>query len=359
MIVVGVDAHKDSHTAAALDQQTARVLADREVAARRAGHEVLLAWARGLDAERIWAIEDCRNMSGGLERLLVRAGETVLRVPPKLMAAQRKAARSYSKSDPIDAAAIARAAIREPNLPQARLAGPEREIALLADHRDDLVQEGTRYQSRLRWHLHELDPALEPPARGMAKPTNLDRLARRLSRMEQTAQVRICRELVTRVRELAKRAAQLERELAQLVAAQAPALLELPGCGTICAARILAEVAGINRFSSDAQLALYAGVAPLEASSGRRRRHRLNRAGNRQLNRALHIIAVTQGRVHAPAKTYIARRIADGKTNREALRALKRHLARVIFRILTLAAPTTSRPPSTTIAGSAPMTCLT
>lgn len=356
MIVVGVDAHRDSHTAAAVDGRTAVLIDERTVAARRPGHEDLLVWGRGLDAERVWAIEDARNMSGGLERLLLEHGERVLRVAPKLMASQRKAARQFGKSDSIDALAVARAAIREPRLPEATLAGPEREIKLLADHRDDLVQEGTRHQRRLRWHLHELDPELAPAARSLSNPAVLDRVSRRLARREQSAQVRVCRELIRRIRELARRAKELARELAGLVRAHNPALLQLPGCGVLTAARILAEVGDARRFANDAQLASYAGVAPLDASSGRQQRHRFNRAGNRQLNRAIYIIAITQARVHAPAREYLARRVAQGKTNREALRALKRHLIRSVWRALT-SSPNTPKPPA--LPGSAPTTCLT
>lgn len=339
MIVVGVDAHSQTHTAAAVNGQTGEQLAVKEVRAREPGHHVLLAWARQLGAERVWALEDCRNLSGGLERLLLSAGERVLRVPPKLMATERKKVRSFGKSDAIDALAVARAAIREPDLPEARAPGAERELGLLSDHRDDLIQEGTRYQRRLRWHLHEIDPDLAPAARGVAKNANLDRLARQLARMPQGAQVRICRELIRRIRELAKRVSGLDRELAVLVREQKTGLLELPGCGTITAARILAEVAGIDRFATEARLASYAGVAPLDASSGRQKRHRLNRSGNRQLNRAIFTIALTQIRIHPPARDYMARRISEGKTHREALRALKRQLIRTIYRILNDARP--------------------
>src|SRR6266568_6370888 len=154
MIVVGVDAHSQTHTAAALNAQTAVKLDVLSVFARPAGHEQLLDWAQALDRERLWALEDCRTLSGGLERYLLSAGERVVRVPPKLMAAARKSQRSYGKSDPIDAEAVARAAIREPNLPAAQLAGPEREIRLVIDHRDNLLEDSTRHQRRLRQHLH-------------------------------------------------------------------------------------------------------------------------------------------------------------------------------------------------------------
>lgn len=338
MIVIGVDAHSQTHTAAAVNRLTAERLAVLEVPARAAGHAQLLAWAGQFDSERVWAIEDCRQFSGVLEQFLVAAGERVLRVPPKLMASERKTARSFGKSDPIDALAVARAAIREPDLPEAPPDGPERELRLLSDHRDDLVQEATRWQRRLRGHLHQLDPDLVPALRGMAKARNLDRVTRRLARMPQGAQVRICRELVRRIRELARAISAVDRELAAWLRDRHTPLLEIPGCGTITAARILAEVADVHRFATEARLASYAGVAPLDASSGRQKRHRLNRTGNRRLNRALYTIALTQIRIHPPAKDYFARRLAEGKTRKEALRALKRQLIRTIY--AALAAPT-------------------
>jgi len=334
MMLIGVDAHKATHTAAAVNRQTAELLDQATVDATPAGHEQLLAWATAIDADRVWAIEDCRNLSSGLERVLLQAGERVLRVPPKLMASQRKSERTFSKSDPIDALAIARAAIREPRLPQAALPGIEQEIGFLVDHRDDLIKDASGHQRRLRWHLHQLDPEFDIALRTLNQPATLDRVARWLKRQPQSAQVRISRELVTRIRELHRRATAIARELAELVKQTNPELLAITGCGTLCAAIIIAEVAGIKRFANDAQLAAYAGVAPLDASSGRQQRHRLNRTGNRRLNRALHIIAVTQVRIHPPAIEYYARRKADGKTNREALRALKRHLARTIYNTL-------------------------
>ena len=338
MIVIGTDPHKQSHTAAALDARTAAQLDSLTVKARDAGHERLLAWARGLDDERVWAIEDCRHVSGGLERFLLRSGERVVRVAPKLMAGARKSARDFGKSDPLDADAVARAAIREgaERLPQARLSGPEREIALLLDHREDLVAERTRMQTRLRWLLHDIDPEIEIRERSLDQASTLKSLAARLRRMRLSTEVRICRELVRRCAELSRHANELERELRPLVKQQAPQLLAFPGCGTLTAAKLIAEVAGIERFRSDAKFAKLAGVAPLDASSGKQQRHRLNRTGNRQLNLALHRIAITQARIHAPARSYLARREAEGKTRKEALRALKRHLARHVHRLLSV-----------------------
>ncbi|WP_211233078.1 transposase [Solirubrobacter soli] len=120
--------------------------------------------------------------------------------------------------------------------------------------------------------------------------------------------------------------------------------MNIPGCGVITAARILAEVAGVERFRTDAQLALYAGAAPIEASSGKRRRYRLNRRGNRRLNSALYVIVLTQARIHPPARAYLARRRQEGKTTAEAIRALKRHLIRHIFHVLMQARATAAPP---------------
>jgi transposase len=334
VIVIGVDPHKQTHTAAVVAADVGELRGERTVKARQAGHEQLLSWARSLADERVWALEDCRHVSVSLERFLLQRGEQVVRVPPKLMAGARRAARQRGKSDAIDALAVARAYLREPELPVAQLEGATRELRLLSDHREDLVAERTRIQQRLRWHLHELEPELELPAACLSRRCWLERLARRLARREQTAQVRICQELVSRCRELSRRVDELESEIAALVRAQAPALLELPGCGVLTAAKLLGETAGATRFATDSKLAMHAGAAPLPASSGARQRHRLSRSGNRQLNCALHRIAVAQGRVHPPARAYLARKEGEGHSRKEALRCLKRHLARVVYRTL-------------------------
>jgi transposase len=336
MIVIGADTHKATHTCAAVEGATGRLAGELTAAARKPGFAELLAWGRGLDPERVWAIEDCRHVSGALERFLVAAGERVVRVPPKLMGESRRAERSAGKSDPIDALAVARAALREgpETLPAAHLDEGALQIKLLLDHREDIVGSRSADQQRLRWHLHDLWPELELPADCLDRPSWLDRLARRLSRAEQDARVRVARELVVEIRRRTRRAKELEAEIAALVAEQAPALLELKGCGALTAAKLLAETAGAARFASEAKFARLAGVAPVPASSGARSRHRLDRGGNRQLNCALHRIAVCQGRVHPPAREFLARKQAEGKSRREALRCLKRHLARRVWRLL-------------------------
>ena len=146
--------------------------------------------------------------------------------------------------------------------------------------------------------------------------------------------MQIARELVNRCRSLTRSIEELNQQLEQRAAALAPALLELPGCGAITAAKLLAEIGPISRFKTDAQLARHSGLAPLQASSGKSQRHRLDRGGNRQLNAALYRIAITQSRYHPAARAYLERKQAEGKSKREAIRCLKRLLARTVFNTL-------------------------
>jgi transposase len=328
---VGIDPHKQTHTAVAVDGATGEVRGERTVRARSGGYEQLVAWARVLDDERVFAVEDCRHVSGGLERHLIARGERAVRVAPKLMAAHRRTDRTFGKSDPIDARAVAMAALRHPDLPEARLAGPEREIGLLAAHREDLVAERTRACNRLRWLVHDLDPDLVPARGVLDRDVALTRLAGALACLSGSVEVEICLELVERIGQINLRERELVRRIEALVREVAPALLEIPGCAALTAAKLLAEIANVDRFRTEARFAMHAGAAPLQASSGGSHRHRLNRHGNRQLNAALHRIAITQLRVHDPAKAFVARKRSQGMSNREALRCLKRQLARVVY----------------------------
>jgi transposase len=328
MIVIGVDSHKRSHTAVAVDG-TGRKLAERTVGTTSAGHLELVRWA-GRFETRTFALEDCRHLSRRLSTDLLVAGERVIRVPPKLMAGARRSSREPGKSDPIDALAVARAALRE-DLPVATLDGPEREVRLLVDHREDLVAERTRAQNRLRWHLHELDPGSEPVARSLDRAVVLATLEDRLATVPGTVG-RIARELVGRIRELTVAINDLEREIGRLVAGLAPSLLALTGCGPLTAAKLVGETAGIGRFRSRAAFARHNGSAPLPVWSGNTIRHRLSRTGNRQLNVALHRIAITQLQREGPGKTYLEHRRGQGDTKTEAIRALRRRISDEVFR---------------------------
>jgi len=331
MVIVGIDTHKRTHTAVAIEA-SGQKLDQITVPATTAGALTLLDWAARW-AERRWAIEDCRHLSRRLEGDLLRAGESVVRVYPKLMAGARRIGREPGKSDPIDALAVARAALREPDLPIARLDGPERDIRLLTDHRDDLVATRTAMENRLRWHLHELWPGQEPPARSLARASVLAAVDDLLAGSGSTG-AGIARELVALIRTLTSAIERLEREIRALVAPLAPTLLLLEGCGWLGAAKLIGETAGITRFRSRAAYARHNGSAPVPVWSGNVVRHRLNRGGNRQINLALHRIAITQLRVGAEGRTYFEHRLAVGDTRTEALRALRRRISDEVYRRL-------------------------
>jgi transposase len=373
MIVIGTDTHKKTHTCGAVDALTAAARGELTAPARKGSFGKLLVWARALDSDRVWAIEDCRHVSGAFERFLVARGERIVRVAPKHMAGARRAARERGKSDSIDAFSIARAALREglETLPQAHLDGAALDIRLLSDHRDDLVGARTQDQQRLRWHLHDMWPEFEIPNGALDSGKWLGKASRRLARAEQTTRVRVARDLVRQIAARTIRIRELERELAGLVATYAPQLLAERGCGALTAAKLIGQIAGADRFSTDAKLARTGGAAPIPASSGQTKRHRLDRGGNRQLNCALHRLAINKGKWDPDTAAYLVRKQAEGKSRKEALRCLKRHLARRVWKLLHnpsdhTATSTAPIPPPRTnttdvIVGTAPATmpCLT
>ena len=363
MIVIGADTHKSTHALAAVDANTGQLLSEREVPAKEQGHLDALRWARELGQEIVWAIEDCRHVSQHLEHALITAGERVVRVAPKLMGASRRGEREPGKSDQIDARAIARAVLREglERFPAAFLDEAAMEIRLLCDHREALVNERIRLTNRLRWNLVILDPNLEAtiPARKLDYPGQLERITRRLRALPQSARVRIAKEQAKRIRVLAREAEAIKRELRDLIKTHNPQLLDETGCGPLTAAILIGQTAGAERFPTDAQFARMAGVAPIPVSSGRRDRHRLDRGGNRQLNRALHIIAITRGRRDPASRAYLERKEAEGKSRMESLRCLKRLLARRFHQLLLRPPEAATARPATLGPALAPMRCLT
>src|SRR5829696_1100498 len=353
MIVLGADTdtHKRSHTIAAVAAATGELVGEQTIQVGRRGFGALLRWARGFGGERVWALEDCRHVSGSLERFLIERGERVLRIPTHLSAGARKSARQRGKSDAIDALNVARAALQEglDTFPAAHLDGPEFDLRLLVDHRERLVRHRVELNSTLQWHLHDLWPELRLPGGALFSKKWSTRISRRLARAEQTMRVRIARDELRRLRELTLAVRQLEREITGLVTRIAPQLLDQPGFGPLIAAKLVGEIAGAQRFATAAKLARAAGVAPIPASSGNTQRQRLDQGGNRQINAALHRVIVTRARCHQPTRDYIARRRTEGKSTREAIRCLKRYLTRQIWRLLQPPnpAPGTAPHPST------------
>jgi len=235
MIVIGADTHKGSHALAAVDEGTGRVRGGREIKADDAGHLAAVRWARGLDEERVWAIEDCRACSRRLEQALLAAGERVVRVPPHRMGASRKGEREPGKSDEIDALAVARAVVGDgvEQFPVAYLDERAMEIRLISDHRGDLVADRTRTVNRLRWHLLELCPELERSIKrgALNQARVLDRVDRALRKLPAGARVRIAREQVLAIRGVTRQIDQLQAALLELVKAHRPKLLVEMGCG--------------------------------------------------------------------------------------------------------------------------------
>lgn len=329
MIMIGTDSHKRTHTLVALDV-VGRKVAEKTLPATTEGHLAIVAWAAQWP-EVTFALEDCRTMTRRLERDLLGAGQRIRRVPTRLMAGARRAGRQPGKSDPIDAEAVALAALRHPDLPTAELDGPTRELRLLVEHRKDLVAERVRIQNRLRWHLRELDPTLAIPATALRRFVVMDALTERLANHPGMV-ARLARELLARCRELTVAINALQAELGAIVRRIAPTLLAVPGCGVLGAAVIVGETAGAHRFRSKDAYARFTGTAPVPVWSGATEgRVRLNRGGNRALNTALHMIAITQARGVGPGKDYMDKVQAVGKTRTEATRLLRRRLSDVAF----------------------------
>lgn len=351
MVVLGVDPHKKTHTIVAADDLGQR-LSTITVTATAAGHLKLFRWVRRFPQRR-WAVEDGRHVSGRLVRDLLAAGEQVTWVPTKLMAGARAGARTRGKSDPIDALAVARAALREPDLPAAHLDEQCLDLRLLVDHREHLVAERTRHINRLRWHLVDLDPDLEPPSKTLTRPKVLGRLLEELDQLPAGVRRDLAVEIAERILADTVRINELEHEITDIVTPLAPALLAIVGISALTAAKLLGEVAGIDRFATPAKLANHAGTACIPVWSSNTERHRLNRGANRQLNCAVHRVAITQVRHHQPAKTLFERHRTSGDTKAGAYRVVKRHLVDVIYRAMKADAQAREPGPSASIAPAA------
>jgi transposase len=336
MVVVGADVHKRTHTFVAVDD-VGKQLGQLTVEATTPEHGKALSWARTQFGDGLTcAIEDCRHLSARLERDLLTAGQPVVRVPPKMMAKVRASARTRGKSDPIDALAVARAFLREPDLPIASHDEVSRELKLLVDRRETLVGQRTATINSLLWRVHELDSGKAPKPRSPDLPKHQNLLRDWLDTLSGIV-AELARDDLADIIELTRRTKQLQQRITRLAEQTAPTLIALPGCGALTAAKLVGEAAGITRFTTEAKFARHAGVAPIPVWSGNTAgRVRMTRTGNRQLNAALHRIAVTQIRLTGSlGQVYYEKNKTAGMSNRKALRCLKRRLARVVFHHLT------------------------
>jgi transposase len=330
MAVIGIDTHKRTLAACALDDLGV-VIAEHRFDADPAGFAELLTWIRAISPAAMIGVEGSSSYGAGAARYLVAAGLEVREVPPHLSRRERGRTRRAGKSDPGDALAIARVTLREAELPPVRLDDRAEELGLLVDARDAVIAQQTRARNQLHAHLVVLAPGYGRTAAQLVSARQLAAIERLLAPLDGT-RASLARDLVAEVQGLGSRADELATRIGRLVAGHP--LLQLHGIGAITAARLVAEAGDVRRFRSPDAFAMLAGVAPIPASSGQMRRMRLNRGGNRRLNRALYTVALAQAFTHPPAKAYIARKRLAGKSWAEALRCLKHRIARPVFRLL-------------------------
>jgi transposase len=337
VIIVGIDAHSRSHAAAAIDEQ-GRLLDGIEVGAGRGGLAKLSAWIEELPEPRLVAIENARGYGLPIAQSLLAQGEELVDVPATLTCDGRRSSGQRGKHDRGDALVVARIALRdEQRLPRLDATVLDDELKLLADARDQLIVEAGRWRNRAHALLRVAAPGYQAKTGPLASAGCVRRaraIARRASAHD-PVRGRLAVQALDRLTALERDAAKLEREIRELLRVRGCVhLLAIRGVGPILAATILGETRGIARFRSAAAFAAHTGTAPVPASSGRVRRHRLNRGGNRQLNRALYTIAMVQARWDPDARAYLERKLAEGKSAAEARRCLKRHLANVVYRAL-------------------------
>lgn len=332
MITIGVDPHKSSHTAEAIDgtetiHGQVRVIADRRQVER------LVAWATPFP-ERCWGVEGANGVGRLLAQQLVAAGENVVDVPATLAARVRVLASGRSdKTDEHDAAAVAVAALRHPGLRVVAVEDHTAVLHLLAERRTQLVAGRTQALCRLHAVLRSLVPGGAKRSLSVPQATTVLRGIRPVTAINIERKA-LARDLLAEIRTIGARIKAIDGRIVVAVRVSGSSLTEIPGVGHVLAAKILGIVGDVARFPTRARFAAYAGVSPIEASSGAHVRHRLNRRGNRQLNYAIHMIAVTQ-RAHAgPGRDYFERKLAEGKSPAEARRCLKRQIANVVYRHL-------------------------
>ena len=331
-VMIGVDPHKASSTAAALDEH-GQLLGQQRDPATLDGYRLLHRWA-GRWPQRCWAVEGAHGIGRALAQRLVGDGEQVVDVPAKLAARVRVLSVGHGrKSDPDDAVSVAVAARNAPSLRQVGVEDQAVVLHLLTKRRQDLVAARTQTINRLHRLLMDLVPG------GARRNLTAKRAAALLAAVTPAGAPAVTRwelatELVADVRQLEERIATVEARIKIAVAQSNTTLLELFGVGPVLAARFLGEVGDIGRFPTKHHFAAHTGTAPLEASSGQVIRHRLSRAGDRKLNHALYMMAMVQVRRPSAGQAYYRRKLAEGKSPREALRCLKRRLSDAVYRCL-------------------------
>src|SRR5262245_1784655 len=334
-VIIGIDPHKATHVAVAIDGAE-RPIARLEVVADWCQTDRLVAWAAPFGDERTWAIESADGLGKLLSQQLLAAGEQVVDVPPTLSSRVRLlGSTKAAKNDDNDALSTAIAGLRHCGLRAVRRDDHTTVLRLLVGRYDDLIALRTQAACRLHAMLRGL------VAGGAGRRIKADRAASMLEGVRSddpvgAARKRLAGELLSDIRRLDRDLATIRHQITDAVVESGTNLVELHGVGSVVAALILAHVGDPARFPTPARFASYNGTAPIEASSGPRKRHRLNPRGNRKLNHAMHMIAVTQIRHDTPGRVYYDRKLAEGKTKKEALRALKRRISDAVWRQLQI-----------------------
>ncbi|MBA2560710.1 MAG: IS110 family transposase [Propionibacteriales bacterium] len=334
MVTVGIDPHKHVHVAVAIDASGRQI--GKPLTVKNGPHLIigLLTWVRSISdgASVTWAIEDGRGFARRLADGLLLAGQEVIWVPTRLMMAHRKLlAATGAKSDPVDAAAAAHAAIATPDLDRHRIDERVRELRVLVDHRADLVKRRTMVINQLKSQLHLW---LDYTPGDLLRVKSVASLTALLHDVPLGSQVRhALGDMLGEVADLNRRVRELDITIKQLVGPLAPTLLQITGISYNSAAVLVAEIGDITRFSSSAKLARYCGCAPIPVYSSDKERYRLHRGGNRRLNSVLYTAALVQKR-HNRAAQKLLEHHQPAKGTRGARRILQRHLVDVVYRAM-------------------------
>jgi transposase len=324
-----MDPHKRSATIEVIDKHE-KILAQGRYGTDTDGYQQMLAVGRRFP-DRVWAVEGCAGIGRHIAQRLVADGETVLDVAPKLSARVFDTGQGR-KTDPVDAHSVAVAGLRSPGIRQVVADDVTVALRLLVDRRDELGRARTEVVSRIHVLLLELIPGGAKKFLTRGQASYLLRSAPQPVGIVAQTRSNLARELIEDLTVIDAKIRAANKQLRQLVAATGSSVCELNGIGPSGAARLLGDIGDISRFRTAGHFASWNGTAPIEASSGDQKRHRLSRAGNRRINRVLHIMAIVQLRHDTPGRAYYRRRCAEGKTAMEAIRALKRHLSDVIYR---------------------------
>jgi len=331
-VAIGVDPSKSSLAVAAVDP-LGRVLGTGEFSNDPRGHRALLGWVHERGPDRVIGIECSLSYGATLSRVLLRSGEDVREVPTTLTHRQRRRRGSQGKSDLVDSVAIARIVASGEVLPSAHRLEVLADLRALVEYRDQLVRARTQVANRTHADLVNILPGYERQVPNLRAKVHRA-TARSLLRRDRSVRAELVRKRLGELSRLEREIAAMDRRIRATVRKTGTSLTSIPGVGPFIAAKILGEVGDPSRVRSKPAFAVLSGTAPLSASSGQVQRHRLNRGGNRQLNWALHYIALVQCRIMPDAQAYMDRQREAGKSHKEAMRCLKRHLSNVVYRHL-------------------------